>query len=101
MMNIIECSKQLQALTKAHAHYTISLEEYLQNRKALLDELDLNINGIAIEPKASQQEAESVSVAVLESSIEAAGMEEQQDKTQPYFAGKLGQCMSFIKGSNN
>jgi hypothetical protein len=26
---------------------------------------------------------------------------ESADKTQPYFAKKLGTCMNFIKGANN
>jgi len=101
MMNITECSKQLQVLTKAHAHYTMSLEDYLRDRKRLLDELDLNINGIAIKQIVSKQDVEPVAEPILESTMGVNDIDEQQDKTQPYFAGKLDQCMSFIKGSSN
>jgi len=94
MMNISECSKQLKLLTKAHVNYSISIEEYLSDRKALLDELDFNINGISSEQVAPPQELEPTAVPTIAN-------DEQQDKTQPYFAGKIDRCMSFIKGSNN
>jgi hypothetical protein len=96
-MNITECSKQLQALAKAHAHYDMSLEDYLSERKVLLDALDLAINGIA------NKQVESVMMPLAESlnSLEQHTSHEQQDKTQPYVAGKVDKCMSFFKGPNN
>lgn len=95
MMNITECSKQLQVLTKAHAHYSMSLEDYLRDRKVLLDRLDLNVNGITAKQIELGQEP------VLETKLDTHASDDRLDITQPYFAGKIDQCMSFIKGSNN
>ncbi len=99
MMNINECSIKLRELSKAHAHYQITLEDYQRDRKALLDALDLNVNGI---------ETPDLSVVPLPTDIATADIgnvqheaEQQLDKTQPYFAKKLDSCMNFIKGSNN
>ena len=97
-MNINQCSKQLRELTKAHAHYKLSLADYRRERKVLLDALDLNVNGIATSP---------VTAAPLSVQTPDIGDEQQidnnqqLDKTQPYFAKKLDTCMNFIKGSNN
>jgi hypothetical protein len=45
-MNINECSKQIQQLSKANAHNNLPLDNYLSSRKLLLDELDQLVNGI-------------------------------------------------------
>ncbi len=96
-MNISECSKQLQALAKAHADYTMSLEDYLRDRKVLLEQLDLNINGISV------KQVESITMPDTETieEFQQLASHQQLDKTQPYFAGKIDKCMNFIKGSNN
>lgn len=99
-MNIIECSKKLRELTKAHAHYNVSLADYRRDRKTLFDALDLNVNGIA---------PYQMAVAPLSVGIETPDIDNEQqieshqqlDKTQPYFAKKLDTCMNFIKGENN
>ncbi|NQY50743.1 MAG: hypothetical protein HRT50_16910 [Colwellia sp.] len=97
-MNINQCSKQLRELTKAHAHYQLSLADYRRERKVLLDALDLNVNGIA----ASQVTAAPLSVQTPDiGDVQQIDNNQQLDKTQPYFAKKLDTCMNFIKGSNN
>ena len=97
-MNINQCSKQLRELTKAHAHYQLSLADYRCERKVLFDALDLNVNGIA----ASQVTAAQLSVATPDiGDVQQVENNQQLDKTPPYFAKKLDTCMNFIKGSNN
>ena len=97
-MNINQCSKQLRELTKAHAHYHLSLADYRRERKVLFDALDLNVNGIA----ASQVTAAPLSVQTPDiGDVQQIENNQQLDKTQPYFAKKLDTCMNFIKGSNN
>jgi len=96
-MNISECSKQIQILAKAHAHNHMTLDNYLQERKALLEVLDLNVNGI----NAQQDKILEMAVAETHESNELNEPNEVQDKTQPYFAKKIDRCMSFIKGSNS
>lgn len=98
-MNVFECSKQLRALSKAHAHYTISQDDYRRDRKALLDALDFTVNGIAINQVSAMPLTEETTAEL--DTIQALESHQQQDKTQPYFAGKIDKCMSFIKGSNN
>lgn len=96
-MNINECSTQLQQLSKAHSHNEMSLNDYLNARKLLLDALDLNINGIA-------QQAPPVdlsSTVQMPAQPAATDTAEPLDKTQPYFAKKLDTCMNFLKGSTN
>ncbi len=96
-MNITECSNQLQVLAKAHANYTMSLEDYLRDRKILLDTLDLNINGITVE----QPSSAPMPIVDTVAEVQQAEAPEQQDKTQPYFAKKIDKCISFIKGSSD
>jgi len=99
-MNISECSKQIQILTKAHANNHMTLDNYLQERKALFDVLDLNVNGI----NAKQDKIVEMAVAELDEPTEPHELNEPnepQDKTQPYFAKKIDRCMSFIKGTNS
>lgn len=94
-MNIAEASKQLQALSKAHARNQISLDNYLNDRKILLDSLDQGINGIS--PKAIPQPLDmEQTIAIAREELDQV----QEDKTQPYFASKVDKYMSFIKGSN-
>ena len=97
MMNINECSKQLRELSKAHAHYTMSLDDYRRDRKVLLDALDHRVNGIAIK----QTEAVPLAIPTPDADItQHLESHESHDKTQPYFAKKIDECMSFIKGSS-
>ncbi len=98
-MNISECSKQLRQLTKAHSQNSTPLAEYLAKRKALLDALDLNINGVA-RPEAPGNLSATLKVPVPEQ-VDEVQLDESVDKTQPYFAKKLGTCMDFIKGTSN
>ena len=97
-MNIFECSKQLRELTKAHANYTMSLDDYRRDRKVLLDALDHTVNGIA------NLQSEALPLAIPAPDLDITqhlASHEQQDKTQPYFAKKIDKCMNFIKGTNN
>ncbi|TYK65432.1 hypothetical protein [Colwellia echini] len=131
-MNITECSKQLRKISKAHANYSISVDTYRYERKQLLDNLDLNINGVTpfnvtshlseatvmnngdnnnTVPHFDKNQHESTGVEANE--VNGKHVEFQQvddenelnqndvDKTQPYFAGKIDKCLNFIKGSNN
>ncbi|KGJ94804.1 hypothetical protein [Colwellia psychrerythraea] len=97
-MNIFECSKKLRELNKAHAHYTLSLDEYRRDRKILLDALDHSVNGIAIKQVAAVPQSMTTPGSDNGQHVEN---HESLDKTQPYFAGKIDKYMSFIKGSNN
>lgn len=95
-MNITEGNKQLRLLTDAHESYKISLLEYRQQRKQILDALDKNLNGIAA------QQPELHAFEQPQAAIPASVSVDNQDvdKTQPYFSAKLGQCFSFLKGKN-
>ncbi|PKG83061.1 hypothetical protein CXF85_11990 [Colwellia sp. 75C3] len=98
-MNIFECSKQLRELTKAHANYTMSLDDYRRDRKVLLDALDHTVNGIA---NLQSEALPSVIPAPIASLDITQHLEshEQHDKTQPYLVKKIDECMNFIKGTN-
>lgn len=90
-MNITQSSVQLRKLAEDHANYVISHEQYRLQRKAILDGLDKHYNGIDA-PLETAQQVDTVN------NVERI---EDPDKTQPYFANKLGQCINFFKGSNN
>jgi len=86
-MNISQSSEQLRALIIKYENHNISIDEYHQQRKILLDALDKQFNGI-----------ESIQLEQpLVNSVEA---QPPADKTQPYFASKIEQCMSFLTGAN-
>lgn len=88
MMNMSQCSAQLRALCEQHANYQITFENYRDQRKALLNSLDKHYNGVIAEQ-----------VDVLPEPVQQT--EEQQDKTQPYLASKIGQCISFLKRNSD
>jgi hypothetical protein len=98
-MNISECSTRLRELTKVHSQNSTPLADYLAKRKLLLDALDLNINGVA-QAESPVDLSNTVQMTVPEQ-LNNLQSSEPVDKTQPYFAKKLGTCMNFIKGTNN
>jgi hypothetical protein len=98
-MNISECSTRLRELTRVHSQNSTPLAEYLAKRKLLLDALDLNINGVA-QAESPVDLSNTVQMTVPEQ-LNNLQSSEPVDKTQPYFAKKLGTCMNFIKGANN
>lgn len=86
MMDIKQYSAELSGLANAHANYQLAFDEYRQKRKTLLDALDKNYNGVdplqvEIKPKLAQN-------IIVDA-----------DKTQPYLASKIEQCISFLKKS--
>lgn len=87
-MNITQCSKQLRELTDARDQYKMTAEAYRIQRKTLFDTLDQNLNGI------SADQPPEPSLVREENSVD------DQDKTQPYLAGKIGKCINFFKGTN-
>jgi len=93
-MNILECNTQLRNLITAHESYQISLTDYRQQRKQLLEQLDKTLNGTEPTlqnetPAFNQQQAGAVD-----------SNSHDNDKTQPYFSAKLGKCIGFLKGKN-
>ncbi|MDA7746886.1 hypothetical protein N8878_06095 [Psychromonas sp.] len=93
-MTITECNKQLRVLTNAHESYQLSILEYRQKRKKILDLLDKNFNGT--EAEIEQINETDHQPTQLEQTIAV----DDTDKTQPYFSAKLGQCINFLKGKN-
>lgn len=91
-MNITECNKHLRILTDAHEAYRISMVDYRQQRKQLLDNLDKNLNGTDPMSPVVQEQPPLQTDASSSDDI---------DKTQPYFSAKLGKCISFLKGNND
>lgn len=92
-MNIADSSVTLRKLAENNANYLISFEQYRNDRKLILDALDNDYNAV----KPVQQE-----ITVQEAPEGAASdITNEADKTQPYFANKLGKCMNFFKGSSN
>ncbi len=98
-MNISECSTRLRELTKEHSQNSTPLADYLAKRKLLLDALDLNINGVA--QAENQRDLSSTVQMTVPEQVNSLQTAESVDKTQPYFAKKLGTCMNFIKGTNS
>ncbi len=86
-MNMIESSKQIRLLAQQHANYQLSFEDYREQRKILLDNLDKQYNGVIAEQK------EIMAEPIVET-------QEQLDKTQPYLASKIGKLTSFLKRTN-
>ena len=100
-MTIIECNKQLRALTDAHEAYRISMADYRFQRKQMLDNLDKNMNGIDPEVIAANAVSPIPDDNVLPNNEDAVLASDDNDKTQPYFSAKLGKCFNFLKGNND
>ena len=95
MMKISDASIQLRALSKAQAQNQLSFDNYLHERKQILDALDHSMNGII------NTTIDNVAKPLFEELDEQAiEVEEPQDKTQPFFAGKVDKYINIIKGTN-
>jgi len=81
---MIEASKQLRMLVQQHTNDQLSANIYRAKRKILLDKLDEQYNGITV----SQVDITQVPTEKVH---------QQQDKTQPYLAKKIGKLTSFLK----
>jgi hypothetical protein len=90
-MNITECSRKLRQLSENYSHHKLSFKLYRVQRNELLDKLDLQYNGIIA------KQVETLPDTPSDTQLDATVPNEQQDKTQPYLASKIGRCMNFLK----
>jgi len=98
-MKISDASTQIRALTKAQTQNIMSISDYLHKRKIILDLLDSGINGINAINAITDSSTVNVSGSLpVSPSVQ---LQDEEDKTQPYFAGKVDKYMNLLKGAKN